>query len=142
VGRHVIVVLSLVFIVAGAGLLFLAMRHFARRRAFLRDSETTTGVIVALVESPDEEGTSYFPLVRFKPAGGSEVTFQSEMGSSKESWHVGDTLPVRHRRDRPDVAEVGSFSALWGATILFVVLGVALLSVGIGVLMEWLPVAE
>jgi hypothetical protein len=70
------------------------------------------------------------------------VTFQSEMGSSRESWHVGDVLPVRHRRDRPDVAEVGSFGALWGATIVFVVLGVALLFVGIGVLMGWLPVAE
>jgi hypothetical protein len=52
----------------------------------------------------------------------------------------GDTVAVRYRTDRPEIAEVGSFAALWGPTLLFAGLGVIFLFVGIGIRLGWLPV--
>ena len=96
---------------------------------------------MALGENRDEDETSYFPTVRFRTAAGREMTFQSGTGSGQASWRVGDRVEVRYRRDRPDCAEVGSFAALWGPTLLFAVLGIAFLVVGIGVLAGWIPVS-
>jgi hypothetical protein len=136
----VLIALCLIFVAVGTWMSILAIRHLLRRRMFLRESEVSAGVVVGLAESPDEEGTSYSPIVRFRTEDWREATFQSEMGSSDASWQVGDTIRVRHRRDRPNVAEVDSFAALWGPTVFLAVLGVAFLSIGIGILIGWLPV--
>jgi hypothetical protein len=120
----------------------LSLRQVFSRRSFLRNSDVATGVIEALTESRDEEEVSYFPTVRFRTAAGREVTFQSGTGSGESSWTIGDRVPVRYRRDRPECAEVGSFAALWGAALLFALLGVAFLFVGIGVLAGWVPISE
>lgn len=134
-------VLGAIFVVAGAGLSLLATRYLVSRRAFLRNSDVTTGVVVALGESRDQDETSYSPTVRFRTAAGREVTFQSGTGSGKASWSIGDSIRVRYRRDQPDSAEVSSFAALWGPSLLFALLAVVFLSIGFGVLAGWLPVS-
>lgn len=134
-------VLGGIFVAAGLGLLVLAIRHLLDRRAFLRTSAITTGVVVALAERQDQDETSYFPTVRFKTATGREVTFTSGVGSGKESWRIGDSTSVRYQRDRPDAAEVSSLAALWGPSLLFALLGVAFLFIGVGVLTGWIPVS-
>lgn len=136
----IVTVVSTSFVFIGAGLSVLAWRAFLRRRAFLRDSLVATGVIVALTENRESDEISYFPKVRFRSLAGHDITFQSGAGSSAASWRIGDTVAVCYRKDRPEVAEVGSFAALWGPTLLFAGLGVIFLFVGIGILLGWLPV--
>ena len=128
------------FVVIGVALSVFAWRAFLRRRAFLRDSIVATGVIVALTENRESDEISYFPRIRFRSLAGRDITFQSGAGSSAASWRIGDTVAVCYRKDRPEIAEVGSFAALWGPTVLFAGLGVVFLVVGIGILVGWLPV--
>jgi hypothetical protein len=130
-----------IFVLVGAALSLLAIRHLLQRRVFLRNADVTTGVIVALGERRDEDETSYFPKVRFRTAAGREVTFESGAGSGQESWRIGNSIKVRYQRDQPENAEVGSFAALWGLPLLFAVLGIAFLFVGIAVLEGWIPVS-
>jgi hypothetical protein len=137
---NVFTLLSTVFVVTGAGMSVLARRHFVRRRAFVRDSTTATGVIVGFREDRNRDEISYFPKIRFRTPAGREVTFESGAGSSHTSLQVGDTVEIRYRRDQPEIAEVASFAALWGPTLLFGMLGVIFLIVGIGILSGWLPV--
>ena len=132
----------MIFIVTGGALELLAGRHFAHRRAFLRDSDLATGIIVGLFEARETAEASYFPTVRFRTDAGHEVTFQSETGTGHAAWQIGDTVLVRHRRGQPHVAEVASFAALWGPTIFFALLGLVFLFVGVGTLVGWLPVAR
>ncbi len=136
----VVTVVSASFVVIGAGLSVRAWRAFLRRRAFLRDSLVATGVIVALTENRERDEISYFPRIRFRSLAGHDITFQSGAGSSAASWRTGGTVVVCYRKDRPEIAEVGSFAALWGPTLLFAGLGVIFLFVGIGILVGWLPV--
>ena len=134
-------IIGVIFVAAGTGLSFQAIRLVIQRRVFLRDSEVATGVIVALVETRDEDEASCFPTVRFRTATGQVVTFQSGAGTGKADWRVGDPVEVRYRRDRPDSAEVSSFAALWGLALVFAVLGIGFLFVGIAVLAGWIPVS-
>ena len=119
---------------------FAAGRQFARRRAFMRNSATASGTIVALTENRERDEISYFPRVKFKTPSGREVTFESETGSTADAGRIGDTVTVRYRPDQPYVAEIDSFMSLWGLTLLFGSLGVGFLFVGLGLLVGLLPV--
>ena len=136
----VVTVVSTSCVFIGAGLSVLAWRTFLRRRAFLRESLVATGVIVALTENRESDEISYFPEIRFRSLAGHDITFQSGAGASAASWRIGDSVVVCYRKDRPEIAEVGSFAALWGPTVLFAGLGVIFLFVGTGILVGWLPV--
>ncbi len=136
-----ITVLSSLFALIGVALVIAAGRQYARQRAFVRSSATTSGIVVALIENREMyELSSYFPQVTFQTSTGRKITFQSEMGSSPEARRIGDPVVVRYRRDRPDVAEIDGFMSLWGPTLLFGALGVVFLVVGLGVLAGLLPV--
>jgi hypothetical protein len=49
------------------------------------------------------------------------------MAHSGEARRIGDVVTVRYRYDQPESAEVASFAALWGASLLFGFLAVIFL---------------
>jgi hypothetical protein len=115
-------------------MLMAASREFTRKRAFLRNSATAAGTIVALTEDRNRDEISYFPKVEFHTPSGRSITFQSGMGSSTAARTIGDSVRVRYRLDQPHVAEIDAFMPLWGLTLLFGVLGSGFLFVGAGIL--------
>ena len=136
---NLVTLLSTVFLAVGIAMSALAARHVVRRRAFVRDSEVATGIIVALNENRDQDETSYFPSVRFSTAAGREVTFQSATADGRGIWKIGDQLPVRYRREQPTIAEIDSVAALWGLPLVLALLGGAFLFAGVGALVGWIP---
>ena len=129
-----VTVVSSIFVLVGAAMLIACGRAFIRRRAFLRNSATASGTIVALIENRERDEIGYFPKVEFQTPSGREITFESEMGSGTEAKRIGDSVPVRYRLDQPHVAEIDGFMPLWGPTLLFGALGGVLLLVGAGIL--------
>ena len=129
-----VTVVSSVFVLVGAALLIAAGREFTRRRAFLRNSATTSGTIIALTENREEDEISFFPKVEFRTPSGRSITFQSAMGSSTATTRIGDSITVRYRLDQPQVAEIDAFMPLWGKTLVFGALGGVFLFVGAGIL--------
>jgi hypothetical protein len=128
------------FVIIGVVFATLALRHFGRRRAFLRGSRATMGAVVGFEERRDREEPGYFPIVRFTTDSGREVKFLSEAGSSHPSAQVGDAVPVRYRPDVPERAEVDSFMGLWGLAVVFATLSGAFLFAGTGMLLGWIPI--
>ena len=128
------------FSIIGAVFATLALRHVARRRAFLRGSRAAMGVVVGFDERRDREEPGYFPIVRFTTESGREVKFLSEAGSSHPSSQVGDAVPIRYRPDVPERAEIDSFMGLWGLAIVFAALSGAFLCAGVGMLFGWIPI--
>lgn len=129
-----VTVVSSIFVLVGAAMLMAASREFTRKRAFLRNSATAAGTIVALTEDRNRDEISYFPKVEFHTPSGRSITFQSGMGSSTAARTIGDSVRVRYRLDQPHVAEIDAFMPLWGLTLLFGVLGSGFLFVGAGIL--------
>ena len=128
-----VAVISVIFCVSGAGLGIAANRHSAKRREFIRHSAVVIGVVTALRDERD--GTNiqrvYYPRVHFRTDSGRDITFESGMARGGTGWHIGQTVPVRYLLDRPEVAELDSFAALWGPTLLFALLAVVFEGVGV-----------
>jgi hypothetical protein len=129
-----VTVVSSIFVLIGAAMLIAAAREFARRRAFLRNSATAPGTIIALTENRERDEISFFPKVEFHTPSGHAITFESRMGSSAEAKGVGDAVTVRYRLDQPHIAEIDAFMPLWGAALLFGAFGAVFLFVGSGIL--------
>ncbi|MBC8032233.1 MAG: DUF3592 domain-containing protein [Pyrinomonadaceae bacterium] len=129
-----VTVVSSIFTLAGAALLVAAGRQFIRTRAFLRNSASAVGIVIALTEDRGGDEISYFPRVTFKTPSGNDITFQSGMGSSSQARSIGDSVAVRYQPDQPQAAEIDAFMTLWGLTLLFGGLGVVFLFVGVGIL--------
>jgi len=130
-----------VFLVGGAGLTIVAIRHFSRRRAFVRGSSVAMGVVVA--RRGDRDGTDIQPLgypqVRFQAASGREITFESRMARGGSAWSVGESVSVRYLVAHPEIAELDSFVALWGATMVFAALALVFLAVGVSLWIGLIP---
>ena len=129
-----VTVVSSIFVLVGTVMLAAAAREFSRRRAFLRNSATAAGTIVALTENRERDEVSYFPKVAFRLPSGHTVTFQSGMGSSTEARAIGDPVTVRFRPDQPQLAEIDAFMPIWGQCVVFGALGAVFLLVGTGIL--------
>jgi hypothetical protein len=136
-----VTILSVMFVIIGAAMTFLAVTRYLDRRAFLHRSEVATGTVVALVERAGDEETAYAPKVSFRTAAGNTVTFESDLAGSESAYKAGDTVEVRYQRDQPQNAELASFWALWGPAMLFGALGLMCLGIGLGILSGLIPVS-
>jgi hypothetical protein len=133
-------ILGGVFALVGGCMSVLAARQWSRQWDFVRVSTRTDGTVVELRQDREQVETVHFPRIRFETPAGREIVFESGMGSSLSKWSVGDAVPVRYRPDRPNSAEIDSFLALWGVTMLFGLLGGAFLFIGLGLLLDLVPV--
>lgn len=134
-------VLSSIFILVGVVMLGLAGRRVAKRRAFILDSVTAVGEVISLVEVPEGVEVTYYPKVLFRTSTGREVTFRSEMGNvDSPRRRVGEKVTVRYLPDQPEAAEIEFLLSLWGAALVFGILGITFTFVGLGILVGLLPV--
>jgi hypothetical protein len=134
-------VLSCIFLLIGLVMLGLAGRRVAMRRAFIRNSVTAVGEVIALIEVPEGAEVTNYQKVLFRTQSGREVTFRSEMGhADTPRRRVGEKVTVRYLPNQPDTAEIESFLSLWGAALVFGILGSVFTFVGLGILVGFLPV--
>jgi hypothetical protein len=131
-------ILSGLFVGIGATMVVLAGWMLVKKLAFVRNSVTASGDVVALVNVWDGIEVSHFPKVLFKTPAGREVTFQSEMGSNPPARRVGEKVRVRYRPEQPQSAEIDTFFSLWGAALLFGLLGGVFTLVGLGIMFGFL----
>lgn len=133
---------SLIFVVIGAGLLLIAVRHGIRRLAFMQTSAAVDGVVVVLREDRDgmDAVRVRFPRVRFRTAAGRDISFEAGMARSGAAWQVGETVRVRYQVDHPETADLEGFVALWGPTVVFALLAVVFLGVGLSAWLGLIPV--
>ena len=141
--RLAAVVLGLVALVLGV----VCSVTVVRTRAFLAESSTTEGRVVALVPrescSQDDSGrdrectTVYAPRVEFTAADGRQLVFVSATASSPASYAEGDVVDVRYRPDDPSGARIDGFTETWLGTL--VTGGLTVLFAGFSVL--WIVLA-
>lgn len=123
----------------GIAMSILACRSFAVRRSFLRGALTVSGRVVGMIERSDGTELHYFPRVRFETPEGREITFESSMGTGGPARRIGEDVRVCFRPEQPLRAELATFAALWGTTLMFGMLGLAFLFAGLGSLLGMIP---
>ncbi|MGQ8394795.1 DUF3592 domain-containing protein [Mycobacteroides abscessus] len=84
--------------------------------------------------SNDDCHTSMYPVVQFD-VDGQRVTFASNT-TGLLSPRTGEIVPVRYDPANPYDAEISSFESEWGLSLIFGLIGLALVGVGVVVLVQ------
>lgn len=95
-------------ILLGMGVIFAGIAAFIFYQGYIleRDGIQAEGTVIGLVESRDEDGTSYAPLIRFQTQGGREIEFKSSYSSNPPQYKVGQKVTVLYPPDRPGEAQI------------------------------------
>jgi len=126
------------FAVIGLGASIAAWLMFESRQAFLATAQPAEGTVVELdlVRSSSGSGSgssySYYPIVRFRTAGGEEIQFRGRVGSNPPSYRRGERIGVLYDPQTPELAEIDGFFSLWGGVLILGLIGLVFAAVGIG----------
>ncbi|WP_182873498.1 DUF3592 domain-containing protein [Microbispora sp. H10670] len=119
--------LGLVFGLIGGGITVNA-------REFRRRAHRASGLVVGLRASHSDDGTVYYPTVRFVTLYGQQVEAESTYGSNPPPARPGEEVPVLYDPAKPTRIRIDS--AAGSGTLLggiFLALGVVLFTVGAGI---------
>ncbi|GIH48444.1 Protein of unknown function [Microbispora rosea] len=119
--------IGLVFGLIGGGITMNA-------REFRRRAQRARGLVVGLRASRSDDGTSYYPTIRFTTVYGQQVEAETTFGSNPPPARPGEEVtvlydPARPTRIRIDSA-AGSGTLLGG---IFLAVGIVLFTAGAGV---------
>jgi len=123
---------SILFAVAGCGLLFGGYKWNSHERAFYATAIHTTGRVTELVAKQDKNGTRFAPRVVFADAAGRSISFVSSVSSKPAAYKVGDSVKVVYSPNLPQNAEVDSFFTRWGFILILGFMGVIFVFLGFG----------
>jgi hypothetical protein len=130
-------VLALMFV--GFGCLFTYLGYFNVKSARMKRATwlPLTGSVVDFVESPGEEGkTFYAPVYRYT-VDGTECTATSATASSPPGYKVGDTVKIVVNPAKPGDSEINDRNTTmfsWG------VLGMGVLALVAGLVVAWFAI--
>jgi hypothetical protein len=105
--------------ILSAALFLAALVDVIRTLHLKRTGERTEGTVVEL----DRSNEGITPIVGFQARDGKDYRFRVRTILGKEHWEMGTKWPVVYRLDRPERALVDRFVQLWGAAILFAIMG-------------------
>ena len=130
--------ISLIFCLAGIGLLWGAVYELRNTRDFVAKSKTAEGVVLESVyrKQVSKRATgSYFPRLRFQTPDGQEVEFMGDTGSPKPPYRNGEKVTVRYEPGNPGNARIEGFWSLWAGVLILFGLGGVAAAVGFGTLL-------
>ncbi|GLX09731.1 DUF3592 domain-containing protein [Microbispora sp. NBRC 16548] len=119
--------LGLVFGLIGGGITMNA-------REFRRRAQRSRGLVVGLRASRSDDGTSYYPTIRFTTVYGQQVEAETTYGSNPPPARPGEEVTVLYDPARPTRIRIDSAAgsgALLGG--IFLTVGIVLFTAGAGV---------
>ncbi|MEN3539859.1 DUF3592 domain-containing protein [Microbispora sp. ZYX-F-249] len=123
-------------ILSGIGLLFglIGGGITMNAREFRRRAQRTRGLVVGLRASRSDDGTVYYPTIRFTTVYGQQVEAETAYGSNPPPARPGEEVPVLYDPAKPTRIRVDS--AAGSGTLLggvFLAVGIVLFAAGAGV---------
>lgn len=121
------------FIGSGLGMLIGGSLWLRSTQHFVSLALSAEGSLVRYEQRTDDDGTAYYPVVRFTTAAGREVEFTGGTGSSFRPYRAGRPLKVLYDPDDPQHASIASFMELWFFPLLLLGMGLLFCGIGVGV---------
>ncbi|HIV71172.1 MAG TPA: DUF3592 domain-containing protein [Candidatus Aquabacterium excrementipullorum] len=125
--------IQIIFSLAGAVLLTLALYLGLDTQRFIDKAISTDGTVIDLVPNPSNDGsTTYRTEVAYIDGRGTTRTFQSSVSSNPPSHNVGEHVTVLYGAGQDASPRIQSFTHLWLGTTIAGVLGTVFLAIGGG----------
>ena len=89
-------------------------------RQFMSGALIAEGTVTDLSESidPDDNSSTWYPIVQFTARNDQEVEFRSNIGSNPPSFEIGDIVEVAYQPDNVESARVNTFGQLWTMSLI------------------------
>jgi hypothetical protein len=112
---------GLLFLLVGIGL-FVHTRHFVATAQHAGGTVVSLELVTSNLRSRSSSPT-WAPRVQFATPDGQTHEFVSTSSSNPPSYGRGEHVGVLFDPARPEIARIDSFFSLWGAPLIFTVLG-------------------
>ena len=123
-GPIYIILFGLVFYGIGAGLAY-------RQRSMERQGVQVPGEVVSFVQSCDDDGCTYSPVVRFKTRDGQSVSYESTYSSSPPAYDLGESVQVFYSPENPEKAIIKGEGSVF--RIIFMIVGGVIIVFGLSI---------
>jgi hypothetical protein len=114
---------------SGVGVLLLALVAFRQARRFAARCQTTEGWVIGAEKHESDDGFTYYARICFRDARGKEHEISGS--GLREPPKVGDKVSVTYDPNDPTNAWAPGCVAPWGVPIVVLLVGVALVMVGL-----------
>ncbi len=95
----------------------------------------TTGQVIELVSSYSSKGgRTYAPVFEFVTPDQQSHTVRSHVYSNPASFSVGERVNILYPTNKPEEAEINSFTQLWLLPLVFVIVGGIMFLIGAGMI--------
>lgn len=81
--------------------------------------------------SREDNATYYYPIIKFSPKQGEDVTIVSAIGSSSPDYQQGHSIDLLYSTDQPHKAIIYDFKSIWLESIIIGVMGSVFFLVGL-----------
>ena len=136
----ILVLPAILLVLAGAPFLCVGLWEVRETQLRLNFQSEAQGTVIESVyrthtdpEDSSQFTRSYHPVVRFSSGQGQTVVFTDGVGSYPEAYQVGETVEVLYDPQDPEDAMIPSWSGLWGASTVFIVVG--MIPIGIAIVL-------
>lgn len=120
------------FLIVGVGMFIWSVFWFNSRINELDNYVLTTGTVVEMEKSRDDEGGwVYSPNVSFKDKDGVEHIYNSGHASDPPSYEIGEKVELYYNSTDPEDAFINSFIEKWVLGLALVIVGLVLVPIGI-----------
>ena len=123
-GLIYVILFGLVFYGIGAGLTY-------RQQSMERQGIEVQGEVVSFVQSCDDDGCTYAPVVRFQTKNGQSVSYESTYSSSPPAYDVGESVQVFYSPENPEKAAIKGEGRV--LRIIFTIVGGLIIVFGLSV---------
>ncbi len=111
------------FAVLGFGMLIVGGVLLTSSWDLLASGARAEGRVIDLEYRRSDDGGSYYPVVRFRSAGGEEITLRSRVGTSPPAFSEGEAVTVLYDPRDPYAGKIDSFSQLWFGPLMLGLMG-------------------
>jgi hypothetical protein len=122
-GPIYIILFGMVFYGIGAGLTY-------RQRSIERQGIEVPGEVVSFVQSCDNDGCTYAPVVRFQTQDGRSVSYESTFSSSPPAYDKGEIVQIFYSPENPEKAVIKGEGRV--LRLIFTIVGSVIIIFGLG----------
>ncbi len=126
------------FLLVGIGMFIWSVLWFSNRINNLENYVITTGTVVEMERSTDPENSGYVysPIVSFEDQNGITHTYNSGHASDPPAYEIGEKVELYYNSTDPEDAFLNSFFEKWAIGIALVIVGLALVPIGIWIVIS------
>ncbi len=119
-------------IIAGAILIYFALKQYQKTKDLLNNGIKTTATVVDMITVTGDKGNTYKPVFEYRDQSNNLKTFEVEVSSNPPAYKIGEKQKIIYSPEESDLVKTVSYWGLYRWTIILLSIAMPLLIIGGG----------